>query len=75
MNWWPWRKPEPVPVAPSRGEPTEIVEADVQYAYMVGLAQGEIRGRLALAQEIEAQFGESDLTEESANLVRQAQVH
>ena len=77
MNWWPWKKAEVVP-APNRGEPTEIVEADVQHAYRVGLAQGEINGRLALARELEAAFGAEEVTaisQETATLVRHRQVH
>ena len=56
--WWPWqaRVQTPVRVEPSIGRPTEIEEADVQLAYIQGLVQGELRGRLALARELESQF-------------------
>jgi len=55
MRWRWWKKPEPVLVVvePSRGVPAEIEEADVQHAYMVGIAQGQIAGRNQLLGEIE----------------------
>lgn len=80
MNWWRslWAKPAvPVP-EPMRGVPTEIVKAAVQHAYYVGCAHGEIRGRIALAREIEAQFGaetSQGLTADDAHTVLVRQIH
>jgi hypothetical protein len=46
-------------------------------AYEVGLAQGELRGRLALARELESQFGPgaSEMTPEDLTQVIARQVH
>lgn len=60
IRWWRSLRAKPMPAVklePNRGYPTEIEEADVQKAYIVGLAQGEIRGRLGLSRELEAQYG------------------
>lgn len=71
------------PVTADRvGASTELCEAEWRTAiettriesYQAGLAQGEIRGRLLLASEIEATFSEP-ITADTAALIRQRQVH
>ena len=78
--WWPWRAQvqTPVRVEPSIGHPTEIEEADVQAAYIKGLVQGELRGRLALVHEIEAQFYPNttrEMNADEAQTLRLRQIH
>lgn len=60
-----------------RGEPTEIVEPAWREGYVVGLAQGELHGRLALSLEIERMFPEhkSPMDPEDAARIRSRQVH
>lgn len=63
------------------GRPTEEVEAewrDRVFAASItgyqGLAEGELRGRLELANEIEAAFG-NGISPTDAERIRQRQVH
>ena len=75
---WPWKKTVPAPAEPGRGFPTEIAEADCHTAYVNGLLQGELHGRLALAREIEAQFSPNTTREfnaDEAKTLRLRQVH
>lgn len=71
MNW-------PRAWAPRKRAKRPGVRPDVANAYQIGHAQGEIRGRLALARELELAFGTEEqvvLTPECATLVRVRQVH
>lgn len=56
---------------------TNPVERAWLTGYQVGLAQGELRGRLALAQELEAEFGPGahEMTAEDLPAVVARQVH
>lgn len=82
-GWWGgwggavrWRalvdffRDEPLVVSPTDGE---------RSAYALGLAQGELRGRQALAAELEQQFGIGggleEFTAQDAARVRARQVH
>lgn len=68
-----------------RGQPTEICEAEWRAAidvarieaYQVGLAEGEIRGRMGLASEIESAFGDGpiEITADHAARIRHRQLH
>lgn len=60
--------PAPVTVSATEAERT---------AYAVGLAQGELRGRMALAAELEQEFGREleDFTAQDATQVMVRQVH
>lgn len=84
---WDWLVAKPRPtllssIPTGRGEPTEISESEWRQlielnrndAYSIGLAQGELRGRMALAKEIEAQFGKP-ITEDEAHRIVGRQVH
>lgn len=62
-----------------KDEPQPLVstsEAE-RTAYAVGLAQGELRGRMALASELEQEFGREleDFTAQDATQIRVRQVH
>lgn len=79
-RWWPWKAQAQTQarVEPCIGRPTEIEEADVQAAYVNGLVQGELRGRLALIHEIQMQFAPNttqNMTAEAAETLRLKQVH
>lgn len=92
-RFWSWLKNPPVVTATEfvneagKGEATEICEADWrtaleisrQHGYRLGLAEGELRGRLVLAAELEQQFsldgGMQEFTAEEARRVKQRQVH
>lgn len=67
------------------GASTEVCEAEWRTAlevtrisaYQNGLIEGELRGRLALSREIEAEFGEGgqELTGSDATRLRHRQLH
>lgn len=83
LRWFPpptrpWLTPLVV-----KGQPTELCEAEwraeieavrVQW-YQLGLAEGELRGRAKLANEIEAEFHPNGMTADDAARIRQRQVH
>lgn len=89
-RFWDWLKNPEIPVVihqSNRGKPTEICEAKWRSliamnridAYQQGLAEGELRGRLSLASELEAHFspdgGMQEFGPEEALRFRQRQVH
>lgn len=57
--------------------PAQVTTDAERTAYAVGLAQGELRGRMALASELEREFGREleDFTAQDATQVRVRQVH
>lgn len=78
MNWLRrlLERAEPtVPAAPSDAEWKMAIELTRVSAYQAGLAEGELRGRLALANEIESEFLATALTAPDATRIRQRQVH
>jgi len=74
-----------MPAVVGAGQPSEICEAEWRqlieinrdHAYQTGLAEGELRGRLLLANELERQFGvgQREFTAEEAAKTRQRQIH
>ena len=75
---WRWLLGEPEqlpPVYAGRGYATDEHDARVRAeAYQRGRAEGEIYGRLALADEIVAELN-SPMTASDAQRIRQRQVH
>lgn len=77
--------PSEVTVVARVGASTEICESEWRTAmevtrvtaYQNGLIEGELRGRMALSREIEAEFGEGgqELTGSDATRLRQRQLH
>lgn len=47
----------------------------IQEAYQVGVAHGQLQGRMALSLELESQFQSREFNAEEAALVRLRQVH
>lgn len=86
-RWFRIPPPTTTNAAAQVGLATEIGEAkwrDALYAtrieaYQSGLAEGELRGRLSLANEIEARYGSDggnhELTADDAARIRIRQVH
>lgn len=68
---------------PKAGEATEICESEWRTAiemtriasYQAGLAEGELRGRVTLADEIEAEFAAKPITADDATRIRLRQIH
>ena len=68
MNWKFWKKtPPPVFMGTDGGVNAQV---DIQSAYISGLMQGELKGRLALIREIEAQFSPNTTQEFDADAAR-----
>lgn len=75
--WFPWlSQPSPKPAEPARGYATDEHDAAIRLdAYREGLIDGELRGRVMLAREIEAEFQGQPMTPADATRIRQRQVH
>lgn len=85
MKWFRHLLERAGPPAPVAAPAVQEVISDAEWktaieltrisAYQAGLAEGELRGRLLLANEIEAEFVGTPITGPDATRIRNRQVH